>query len=130
MSTTRVVFAYPLLFRIVPVVACLACVAYVTVGGGAGGSRTPFFGVAAVTLVMAVVFRDRIEVHADEITVVRLWASRRYPRENVLAVNWEHGSKVTLDFRDGTHASLPSIRESEARVAGAIHSWLAEGRKT
>lgn len=124
MPTGRVVFAYPAIVRIVPIVLCLACVVLVTVDSSV--DRTLFLSVAAVNFVVAVVFRDRIEIRGSEMTVVRLWTSRRYQREDVLRVSWEPGTKVTLELRNGTQASVPSIGEDPNRVAGAIHSWLQQ----
>jgi hypothetical protein len=108
--------------RVVPALICLACVALVTVDSSV--DRTLFSSVAAVTLVMAVVLRSRIEIHESEIAVVWLWTSRRYPREDVLRVDWEPGSKLTLMLRDGTHATIRSILGNEGQVASTIHSWL------
>jgi hypothetical protein len=121
-----VVFAYPLIVRVVTKVGSVACVAYVAVEPAA--DRALFLSVAAIMLVLAVVFRNRIEIHGTEVETVWLWRSRSYGHEDVLAVSREPGTKVTLQLRNGTQASLPSFGDRDVSVAGAIHAWLQQHR--
>lgn len=120
-------FSYPRIVRLAPVLFLILMaggLAVTVIQGGGYDDSTIFIGAASVALALALLLRTRVELGANEITVVRPWTSRRIQRDEIAAVNWERGSGVVLSLRSGEDVSLPSIAGRDAEMTAAVHAWL------
>jgi hypothetical protein len=85
----------------------------------------PAFMVAGACWLVEV-FRTRIELHSDRLTMISgvFSRSRAIARNEIELVKSEKGCRAALRLRDGTWVKLPKAGLSDRKCAATVRAWL------
>jgi hypothetical protein len=73
---------------------------------------------------LALVFRRRIVLSADGLSMVSDFRVRTIPRSEIENVTWEKGAGAHLKLRDGKCVRLPEVGLNAQALTNSIRAWL------